>query len=252
MKLLLAKEWTPKVDPTGWYMTEKLDGVRAYWNGTGFISRLGHTFSAPDWFLKGMPLCHLDGELWLGRGRFQDTVSAVRKKTPVDEEWARMKYWVFDAPEAPGGYPERLQGIPYTQENKHSCRSLDWVRCSGAEHLLNELRAIEAVGGEGIMLRKPGSLYERKRSSTLLKVKTFHDAEATVTGHEPGEGKHTGRLGAVVCDYQGTEFKIGTGFTDAQREAPPAIGSLVTFSYQELTRDGVPRFPVFLRLKVDE
>ena len=97
------------------------------------------------------------------------------------------------------------------------------------------------------MLRKPGSAYVRGRSETLLKVKSFVDTEARVTGHVAGAGKHAGRLGAlqaVLAD--GTPFKVGTGFSDAQREDPPAVGAIITVRYQELTRAGVPRFPVFV------
>ena len=77
---------------------------------------------------------------------------------------------------------------------------------------------------------------------------TVGDAEAVVVGHEPGKGKHTGRLGALVCRMGNTVFKIGAGFTDAEREAPPPQGSTVTFKYQELTAKGVPRFPTFWRV----
>lgn len=103
------------------------------------------------------------------------------------------------------------------------------------------------------MLRQPASAYESGRSTTLLKVKTFHDAEARVVEHLAGAGRHKGRLGALLVELpNGTRFSVGTGFSDAQRGSPPPIGSTITFRYQELTDGGVPRFPTFVRARVDD
>jgi DNA ligase-1 len=113
-------------------------------------------------------------------------------------------------------------------------------------HLKNELARVEALGGEGLMLRQAQSKYVAGRSSTLLKVKSFKDDEAVVIGHQPGTGRHKGRLGALLVRLaSGKEFAIGTGFSDKEREKPPAIGSTVTFKYQELSDGGVPRFPSY-------
>ena len=102
------------------------------------------------------------------------------------------------------------------------------------------------------MLRRPGSRYESGRSQTLLKVKSFHDAEARVLQHQEGSGRHKGRLGALLVELEdGTKFAVGTGFSDAERENPPAIGSLITFRYQELSDGGVPRFPSFVGVRKD-
>ena len=186
--LLLAHAWDNDQDLTGWLLSEKLDGVRAYWDGTRFLSRQGNPFHSPPWFTAELPNIPLDGELWLGRKKFQRTVSIVRRQD----------------------------------------------------------------GGEGLMLRQPGSRYESGRSSTLLKVKTFHDAEARVLEHLPGSGRHRGRLGALLVELpSGTQFSVGTGFTDAQRGDPPPVGSHITFRYQELTDGGVPRFPSFVRTRPD-
>ncbi|HTK78172.1 MAG TPA: DNA ligase, partial [Gemmataceae bacterium] len=104
-----------------------------------------------------------------------------------------------------------------------------------------------ALGGEGLMLRKPESRYEARRSAALLKVKTFHDAEARVVGHEAGRGRHKGRLGALLVELaDGTRFAVGTGLSDAVRSSPPPLDTWVTFRFQGLTDGGVPRFPVFV------
>jgi DNA ligase-1 len=118
--------------------------------------------------------------------------------------------------------------------------------------LKTELLRVESLGGEGLMLRQPGSHYEAGRSPTLLKVKTFHDAEGRVVEHVPGKGRHKGRLGAVVVAMpDGQTFSVGTGFSDAQRNNPPPIGTVITYRFQELTDRGVPRFPSFVRVRTD-
>ena len=102
------------------------------------------------------------------------------------------------------------------------------------------------------MLREPGSSYVAGRSTTLLKVKSFFDSEATVIGHTKGKGRHKGTVGALEVRWgDGTEFKVGTGLSDAQRKAPPEVGSVVSFRYQELTKAGVPRFPSFVGVRHD-
>lgn len=263
--LLLAHPWDPaKVDPSGWWISDKLDGIRAYWDGEGALwSRLGKRFAkAPAEYLallpRGMPL---DGELYLGPGRFNDTVRAVKGSAG----WGELRYVVFDAPPDPRTYSGRrygmsggaavaaVEGFGYSFEERIAFARGAWpdvaeqTPCQNVAHLHRELARVEAAGGEGLMLRKPGSLYEGKRSRTLLKVKSFHDVEVTVAGHVPGKGKHRGRLGALQCVLDsGALVDVGTGFTDAEREAPPRIGARITVRYQELTPAGVPRFPSYV------
>lgn len=251
--VLLAHKWETHNDPTGWWMSEKLDGIRAYWDGEGFISRLGNKFYAPDWFIADLPADTLDGELWVGRKMFSEAMSIVRSGGQSDE-WKKVTYVVFDAPEARGGFEERLAHIEkvMTRAAPPYARALEHIQCEGMDHLREELQKVEALGGEGLMLRQPKSNYAIGRSNTLLKVKTFHDAEATVVGHSPGTGKHKGKLGALVVQLaDGTRFNVGTGFSDAEREDPAPIGSVITFRYQELTKDGVPRFPSWVGLRID-
>lgn len=251
--LLLAHPWANDIDLAGWWMSEKLDGVRAYWNGKQFLSRQGNVFHAPDWFAEQLPSVPLDGELWLARKSFQRTVSIVRRQDKSDH-WREIRYLVFDAPAQGGEFEQR---VAYLKElvNPRKAANLhvhEHEQCRDIEHLRGELARVEALGGEGLMLREPGSRYEAGRSSTLLKVKTFHDAEAVVTGHLPGAGRHKGRLGALEVQLaDGTTFSVGTGLSDAERSTPPAIGSTITFRYQELSDRGVPRFPSFVRVRTD-
>jgi DNA ligase-1 len=248
---LLAEPWDQATDLSGWWMSEKLDGVRAYWDGKGFISRLGNTFHAPDWFLDGLPNVPLDGELWIGRKAFQRTVGIVRRQDKSDL-WKEVRFLIFDAPAVDGPFEDRLAFVrdrvvqhrpPHAHVHEHGL-------CTSLEHLREELARVEALGGEGLMMRKPQSRYEVGRSLTLLKIKSFRDGEARVIEHQKGAGRHKGRLGALLVELEdGTRFSVGTGFSDAEREAPPAIGAIITFRYQELSDAGVPRFPSFLRVR---
>jgi DNA ligase-1 len=251
--LLLAHKWELDIELAGWWMSEKLDGVRAFWDGTQFISRLGNMFHAPDWFIADLPKSPLDGELWGGRKMFQRTVGIV-KRQDKPPEWKTLRYLVFDAPKHGGTFEERLahmrevvgqDKLQYASAHPHEV-------CRDVAHLRTELARVEALGGEGLMLRKPGSKYEAGRSHTLLKVKTFHDAEARVVEHVGGLGKHKGRLGALLVELEdGTLFNVGTGFTDKEREHPPAVGTVITFRYQELSDGGVPRFPSYVGERID-
>ena len=251
--LLGCKTWTNDVDLAGWWMSEKLDGVRAYWDGRQFLSRQGNLFHAPDWFVEQLPQTPLDGELWLGRKAFQRTVSIVRRQDKSDL-WRELAFVVFDAPAVDDVFERRLEFLrdsvaarPY-----QFARLLEQELCRNLDHLRGELDRIDALGGEGLMLRQPGSRYETGRSSTLLKIKRFHDAEARILEHLPGAGRHKGRLGALSVELpDGTQFSVGTGFSDAQRNDPPPVGSLITFRYQELSDRGVPRFPSFVRERRD-
>ena len=251
--VLLAHKWENDVDLTGWWLSEKLDGVRAYWDGERFISRLGNEFFAPKWFTAHLPKTPLDGELFGGRKQFQRTVGIVKRQDASDL-WKELQYVVFDAPHHGGVFEERVAFI----ESTLSALKIAWLvahkheLCHGTDHLRTELARVEALGGEGLMVRQPKSRYEAGRSNTLLKVKSFHDTEARVLGHVAGLGRHKGRLGALLVELpDGTKFNVGTGFSDVERENPPAIGSIITFRYQELSNSGTPRFPSYIGERID-
>lgn len=252
--VLLAQKWDNELSPKGWWISEKLDGVRAYWDGKRFLSRLGNEYFAPDWFVEKLPKEPLDGELWLDRQEFQRTVSIVRRQDKSDH-WKEVRFVIFDAPNHKGGFEQRIKHLETLVKKikaKH-IEALDHKVCEGIPHLRKELARVEKLGGEGLMLREPESAYEVGRSNTLLKVKTFHDAEAIVIGHAPGKGKHKGRMGALEVELtDGTGFSVGSGFSDKQRENPPEAGSVIMFRYQEMTKANVPRFPTFVRSVKDE
>eukprot|EP00668_Euglena_longa_P016283 GGOE01020519.1.p1 GENE.GGOE01020519.1~~GGOE01020519.1.p1 ORF type:complete len:644 (-),score=189.63 GGOE01020519.1:153-2084(-) len=253
--VLLANKWDETMDPTGWWLSEKLDGVRAYWNGTRFLSRLGNEFLAPPYFTKELPSdVILDGELFSGRKKFQFTVGVVKSsaKAPL---WRSLTYQVFDVPSLKKPFEER---ITFLEERFGERKGLEFVRvvehtrCGGIGDLLAKLKVVEREGGEGLMLRQPGSMYVGVRSNTLLKVKSIHDYEAKVIAHERGKGKNADRTGALLCILpNGKKFSVGSGLTDKDRISPPKLGTIITFRFQELTDSGVPRFPRYMGVRAD-
>ena len=253
--LLLAHTWESDTDLTNWWLSEKLDGVRAYWSGDErrFLSRQGNVYHAPAWFTEGLPNVPLDGELWIDRKAFQRTVSIVRRHDQ-SEHWREVRFVVFDAPAAKGRFETRQDFLATTlcEHQPQFARVLNQERCRGLLHLREELSRITSLGGEGLMLRQPGSRYEVGRSNTLLKAKLFSELDAQVVEHLAGQGRHRDRMGALLVQLtNGLRFNVGTGFTDAQRETPPTVGTIITVRYQELTDRGVPRFPSFVRVRRD-
>ncbi len=253
LPILLADVWNGDDDPTGWWMSEKLDGVRAYWDGKQFLSRRNNIYHAPEWFLAGLPNHPLDGELWFARKQF-DRASEIARTQGTPERWKELKYLVFDAPDAKGPFEDRMK---FLQDGiggwKNTFTTIHTqALCTSTEHLIEELDRVTALGGEGLMLRKPQSHYERRRSATLLKVKKFLDMEVIVTEYEAGKGRHKGRVGALwVKLSNGKECKVGTGLKDKDRDNPPAKGSIITVKYQEQTEDGLLRFPVYVGPRPD-
>jgi DNA ligase 1 len=249
--LMLAQVYEPGIAVSDFWVSEKLDGVRAYWDGGRLVTRRGHEIHAPAWFVTGFPAEPLDGELWLGRGRFEELSGTVRRLEPDDDAWRAVRYLVFDLPGRAQPFGERLALLDglVRSANNPSLASVEQFRLPDHESLINRLAELAAQGGEGLMLHRDGSPYRGARSPDLLKVKPYQDAEARVIGHVPGKGKYLGMLGALeVEDESGRRFRIGTGFTDAQRRDPPPPGSRVTFKYRGLTGEGIPRFASFLRV----
>jgi len=228
-------------------MSEKLDGIRAYWDGKQLFTRSGKVIHAPDWFLKDYPPFAIDGELWSKRGDFEFISSTVRDKCPSNG-WRKIKHYIFDVPHAKGNLFERLAKVkPY--EGK-VIKIIPQIPIKSKDDLKRFLDEIEQKGGEGVVVRDPNAPYIGKRTSKALKVKRFHDAECEIVGYTEGRGKYRGKVGAIVCALQdGTRFKIGSGLSDALRKNPPKIGTIITFKYKELTKKGKPRFPIFLRIR---
>ena len=253
--VLLAVNAPALFDPSKYLISEKLDGVRALWDGSSLRFRSGRTIAAPAWFLAKLPKTPLDGELWLGRGKFDALSSIVRKAQPIDAEWEQLKYMVFELPRGAGTFAERAALL------KLVVRGVAWSQLQGVEQfripnqvvLRDRLKAVNAAGGEGLMLHLASAPYITGRSDVLLKFKSLADAEAEVIGHVPGRGKYTGMTGALqVRTADGQQFRLGTGLSDEERRNPPSVGTVVTYTFRDLTPSGKPRFASYLRIAPEQ
>ncbi|MFS2203033.1 DNA ligase [Variovorax sp. Varisp36] len=250
--LMLADVYRPGMSLNDYWVSEKYDGVRGYWDGKQLWTRGGERIMAPAWFTAPLPRQPLDGELWAGRGRFAHAMSTVRSQTPNDVAWHEMRFMVFDLPAQGGDFTTRLAAL----RNLLPVTDAPWVvpvpqqRATTHAELQALLDKTIKMGGEGLMLHRGSSRYRGERNSDLLKVKPYEDAEARVIEHVAGKGRHSARLGALVVETSdGKRFKLGTGLTDAERENPPAIGSWVTYRYNGTTAKGLPRFARFMRVR---
>lgn len=249
------KEAGKQINFKEYLMSEKLDGIRAFWDGKRFLSRTNKEFAAPRWFSEGFSNEPLDGELWIARGEFEQTASTVMKKDP-HEGWKKIKYMVYDLPgwTIPFFYRlAHLQGIVEKAKifNKY-IEYLPHQYCETEEKMEELYHNIIKVGGEGLMLKQmhcPPIV--TKSSKLLLKYKKFYDMEGRVIGYTQGKGKYINVMGNLIVKIDGGTVSIGTGFSDLERENPPPIGALVTFTYQGLTNHGNPRFPSFMRERKD-
>ncbi|MGB7479970.1 MAG: DNA ligase [Burkholderiaceae bacterium] len=252
--LMLANVYRPGVPLAPYWVSEKLDGVRGYWDGKALWTRGGEPVAAPAWFTAGWPAQPLDGELWAGRGQFAHAVSTVRQHQPDDAAWRRMRFMVFDLPAEEGDFDRRLAVLRALLAAPASpwLAAVEQFRVRDHAALQARLRAVVHAGGEGLMLHRGDAPYRALRSDDLLKVKIHDDAEARVIAHLPGSGKHRGMLGALLVESaDGRRFKLGSGLSAEQRRAPPAIGSWVTYRFRGLHPSGLPRFASFVRVRAD-
>jgi DNA ligase-1 len=249
--LQLPTVYDEGIDPAPYLVSEKYDGVRGHWDGSTLRFRSGRAVPAPGWFTARLPRTPLDGELWLGRGRFDALSGIVRKAVPVDAEWRQVRYMVFELPGASGTFAERATRIRElaAQAGWPQLVAVEQAPIADRDALQRRLAATVAQGGEGLVLHLASAAYRPGRSDVTMKLKPELDAEAVVVAHHLGQGRYTGRLGALeVRAPDGRQFLIGSGFSDAQRRDPPAIGSDVTYRYRDLTSTGLPRFASFLRV----
>lgn len=255
--LMLANVYHPGVQLADYWVSEKYDGVRGYWDGQKLLTRGGQLINAPDWFTANWPSVPMDGELWAGRGQFQKALSTVRQQSPDDAAWRGIRFMVFDLPAEPGAFTQRLSVL----NSVVGKLALPWVQAvpqsKVASHaaLQNQLKHITKAGAEGLILHRGSAPYKGVRNDDLLKVKTHDDAEAQVIGHIPGKGKYAGQLGALLVEMPSVDgktakrFKLGTGLSNAQRQNPPAIGSQVTYRFRGINDSGIPRFASFMRVQ---
>lgn len=249
---ILAERYTQDIDPEHYWVSEKLDGVRAIWDGSSLRFRSGRLIVTPDWFVAGLPATPLDGELWMGRRSFDRLSGLVRRASPDDAEWQSVHYMVFELPGGAGDFSARVEQIRsiVASANKPWLAAVPQFRIADRQALTRKLDEVLACGGEGLMLHRADARWVSGRSTALLKLTPWHDAEARVVAHLPGKGRLRGMVGSLEVEApDGRRFRIGSGLTDADRRNPPPIGAEVTYRYRELTVKGLPRFPRFVRVR---
>ncbi len=253
-KVVLASEYETGLPLSQYWVSEKLDGIRAIWTGHELLTRKGKRIHAPRWFIELLPDFSVEGELWAGRGLFNLVQTTVLDQTPDEKAWEQVRFMLFDI-------PSKDKSLSFEQRYRQLVR---WVESVNADNigyvqhdaiateqeLLALLDSVTNTGGEGLMLRRVASLYRAGRTDDLIKVKKHQDAEAKIIGYKAGTGKHQGKMGSVLVQLEsGQTFYIGSGFTDEQRENPPLIGDYITYRYNGYTHSGLPRFARFIRVR---
>ncbi|MGH8190131.1 MAG: DNA ligase [Rhodanobacteraceae bacterium] len=238
------------VDLSRYWVSEKFDGVRGYWDGHRMLTRGGVVIPVPAWFTKNWPATPMDGELWAGYGRFERASAIVRTADAGDPAWHEISYHVFDLPGHRGDFDARVPAIRAVV----AAIGDPWVVAIRQFHVANEAELHAALsrvldkGGEGLVLHRGDAPYRAGRGVGLLKLKPYEDAEARVVAIKPGSGRLAGRMGSIeVRTPNGRSFAIGSGFSDDDRVHPPPVGSWVTYRFNGLTDRGLPRFARFLR-----
>jgi DNA ligase 1 len=254
-EVLLAAVYDDAVDPAAYWVSEKLDGVRALWDGKTLRFRSGRIIHAPAWFTAALPAHPLDGELWMARERFDQVSAAVRRAVPLDAEWRNISYQVFEWPGGAGTFTDRIAALQASVAHTDATwlKLRPQFRITDRLALKAKLNEVVRGGGEGLVLHRADALWQTGRGDALLKMKPQPDAEATVVAHLPGKGKYRGICGALLVETpDGKRFRIGSGLSDAERRSPPPVGSVVTYRYRGYTKTGLPRFASFMRVRADE
>jgi DNA ligase-1 len=256
----LANVYQDDIVVQDYWISEKLDGIRARWNGSSLITRNANIIFAPAWFVKNFPPHTLDGELWLARNSFEKTASIVLRKTP-NTDWQNIKFMLFDLPEHKGTFSQRLTEMQLLVDAVASpyLQAIPQFKLTNQRLLMLKLDELVAQGAEGLMLNHHAAYYQDGRSANLLKLKKYQDTEAKVVAHISGKGKYKNMMGSMLVELvelgvfeNGLQFKIGSGFSDMQRRDPPPVDTIITFKYYGLTAKGIPRFASFLRVKPAE
>lgn len=254
-KIQHATKYQGVNDISQYWVSEKLDGIRGYWNGKQLLTRQGNIIHTPKWFTKNWPSIVLDGELWIGRNQFQATLSCVRKKYIDENCWRKVHFMIFDLPEHTGAFTARIQAMEALVANTLSAylNMIKQQKLKTTDQLDALLNSITANQGEGLMIHKASAYYHAGRTTSIMKLKVHQEADAKVIGHIEGKGKYSGMLGALRVETNtGVIFNIGSGFSDRERKNPPKIGDIISFKYNGKTKANIPRFARFFRIKPTE
>ncbi|WP_228712152.1 DNA ligase [Halarcobacter ebronensis] len=234
-----------------WVMSEKLDGIRAYWDGKQFLTRKGKVIYVPKWFIKNFPNFELDGELYTKRDDFENIQSIVLDKNP-SKKWEEITYNIFEIPNAKGDFYKRLEKAKnwFEKNPNEKVKIIEQKKVKNEENLNSFFNEIVLNKGEGVIVKDPSKEYQAGRTPFVLKMKNAQDMEGEVIDINISE--KTKVLKSLVIKLEnGITFNLGGGFTKEQRENPPKIGEIVTFKYFGFTKNGKPKFASFLHIRKD-
>ncbi len=250
--LFLLKNYDKNKAIIGWVMSEKLDGIRGFWDGKKLLTRGGKVLNPPKWFTKNYPPFAIDGELWTRRADFENISSIVRSQDS-GERWREISHQIFEVPKQSGGLLERLSVLrAYLAKNPNPfIKIITQTPIKSKQQLGDSLGKITRSGGEGLVVRDSTTPYQTGRLASALKVKKYIDDECIVIKILGGKGKYLGKMGSLQCRLKnGNVVKIGSGFNDNERGNPPKIGTQITFKYYGLTKKGKHKYPVYLRKRL--
>jgi DNA ligase 1 len=233
-----------------WYMSEKLDGIRAYWDGENMYTKNGNKIYAPNWFVKNFPKFELDGELWTKRDDFENIQNIVLDNIP-SSKWNEITYNIFEVPNEKGNFSKRLEKLSnYLKIHKNEyLKIIPQIKCKNKSHLNSYLQELLDKKAEGIIIKNPDLEYFIGRSENILKVKKFYDDEGIVIGINYKDKKFKS---LIIKQKNGVIFNLGGGFSNKQRLNPPKIGDTITFKYYGLTKNNKPKFASFLKIRKSE
>lgn len=249
LELQKAKKYNENINNiSGWYMSEKLDGIRAYWNGKELLSKNGNKIYAPAWFIKKLPDFDLDGELWTKREDFENIQNIVLDKKP-SSKWNQITYNIFEVPNQKGDFDKRLNVLKnwLKKNSTNYIKVIPQIACKDKTHLNRFLEKLVNKKAEGVILKNPRLPYFIGRSKNILKVKKFYDMEGLVIAYNYKKDKSFKSL--VIRLKNGITFNLGNGFKRRDILNLPNIGEEVSFKYYGLTKYGKPKFASFIRVR---
>ena len=233
-------------------MSEKLDGIRGYWDGKKLYTKNGNLIHTPKYFTKNFPPFELDGELWTKRDDFENIQNIVLDKAP-SKDWKKITYNIFEVPNTKGDFLTRLKKAKewFVKHPNEKVNIIKQIKCKDEEELNSFLEKIIDQKGEGVIVKDPTTPYHTGRSPHILKVKKFLDMEGKVIGYNYRDDKKTIKSLQIELENK-IVFNLGTGLSEKERLSPPKIGDMVTFKYYGFTKKGKPKFAGFLRIREKE
>lgn len=255
-EMWLLQQFDPQViqaRPQSFVYSEKLDGVRAFWDGKNLYSKGGKLLTPPSFFTQNFPPFAIEGELWSKRGDFENIVS-ILKSTKKKEKWRELKFYIFEVPNQQGGILKRLEVLEAYLASQPApfISIIPQLPLNTLQALQDALSAITQAGGEGVVVREKDAPYYTGRNKKAMKLKLYEDRECKITSYVQGKGKFENLVGSIICLDGDVEFKIGSGMSEDFRKNPPKVGTIITYKYFGLNKNKLPKFPVFLRIRSDE